>query len=210
MPLSPGGNGNMVVSDQNNLSYTNNYSQMPTLSPTEANPNIAHGLDYIQQCNIEMQLPVSTGCQNDKNSIDENTDYIADTVPNSEFINSDNVINANQFQEHQESVNEEQIFRDSKVMTADKRNYSPMPSSPKHFVGTDFRKEYIQIRDRDTRRKYKIEFSRNYDRYRELHCKIEKVSKRFADLESQLRREREGSQSFKVGRKYELYKSNNI
>ena len=164
MPPSPRGNGSMVVSDQNNLSYTNNYSQMPTLSPTEANPNIAHGLDYMQQCNIEMQLPVSNVCQNDKNTIDESTDYIADAVPNSEFINSDNVNNANQLQEHPESLNDEdQIFRDSKIMTADKRNYSPLPSSPKQFVGTDFRKEYIQIRDRDTRRKYKIEFSRNYD-----------------------------------------------
>ena len=103
---------------------------MPTLSPTEANPNIAHGLDDYMQHNVEMQLPVSNVCQNDKNPIDESTGYIPDTVPNSEFITYDNVNNANQFQEHQESVkDEEQIFRDSKVMTADKRNYSPLPSN---------------------------------------------------------------------------------
>ena len=47
-------------------------------------------------------------------------------------------------------------------------------------------------------KKYKLEFSRNYDRYRELHCKIEKVSKRFANLEMQLRGEPEGSESYKV------------
>jgi RNA polymerase II elongation factor ELL len=198
MPPSPKGSDNMLVSDQHNLSYTNNYSQMPTLSPTVANPNIAHGLDYMQQCNVEMQLPMGDVCQNDKNPINESTVFIADTVANSEFIDSENINNVSQFEENQESVNDgEQIFRDSEIMTADKRDYSPLPSSPKQFVGTDFRKEYIQIRNRDTRRRYKIEFSRNYDRYRELHCKIEKVSKRFSDLESQLRREREGSQSFK-------------
>ena len=204
MPPSPRGNDNMAVSGQNTLSYTNNYSQMPTLSPTEANPNIAHGLDYMQQCNEQMQIPVSNICQNDQNSINESTVYIADNVANSEFIDSDNVNNASQFEEHQESASdEEKRFRDSKVLTDDKRDYSPLPSSPKQFAGTDFRKEYVKIRDRDTRKRYKIEFSRNYDRYKELHRKIEKVSQRFANLKSQLGREREGSQSYKVRKKYQ-------
>ena len=78
----------MSASDQNGVSYTNNYSQMPTLSPTGANPNIAHGLDYMQQCNEQMQIPVSNICQNDQNSINESTVYIADNVANSEFTDS--------------------------------------------------------------------------------------------------------------------------
>jgi len=196
---SPGGNDNIIVSDQNDMSYTNNYSQMSTLSSTEANSHIADDLDYMQkQCNIEMQLPMSNNCQNDRNVINESTVYTADTVDNSEFVHSNNDDNAKQFEEHLESPNEdEQSLQDANIMLHKKREYSPLPSSPRQFVGTDFRKEYIQIRDRDTRKRYKVEFGRNYDRYRELHCKIEKVSRRFADLELQLRRKPEGSDSYK-------------
>ena len=189
----------MVVSNQHDMSYTNNHSQMPTLSSTKATPHIAHSLDYMQKpCNIETQLPMTNNCQNDKNVLNDSTVYTAGTAANSEFVHSNND-NANQFEKHTENANEEeQNIQDANVMPYNKREYSPLPSSPRQFIGADFRKEYTQIHDRDTRKRYKLEFGKNYNRYRELHCKIEKVSRRFADLELQLRRKPEGSESYKV------------
>ena len=178
--MSPSPRGNdIMVSDQDDISY--NYIQMPNHSPTEAESNVAHGLEYVQQ-------PM--------NDINETTVYRPETVADSEFMDSND--NANPLGQQESTQDNHQAPQLGSIMPHENRDYSPLPSSPRQFVGSDFRKEFTKIRDRDTRKKYKVEFGRNYDRYRELHCKIEKVSKRFATLESQLRREPEGSESFKV------------
>ena len=179
--MSPSPRGNM--SDQDNMSY--NFSQMPNHSPNEADPNATSGLEYVQQSPVNV-------CQNN-----EIAEYGTDTVADSEFMDSND--NANTM-EHQEcTYDNSPESRPGTIMPHENRDYNKkLNSSPRQFVGSDFRKEYIKIRDRDTRKRYKVEFGRNYDRYRELHCKIEQVSKRFATLESELRREPEGSESFKV------------
>ena len=190
----------MSTSDQNGVSYTNNFSQMPTLSPTGANPNIAQNFEYVQQqCNVGSQSVIRNAFTNDKNSANRNTAFISDTDANTRSMELNNDDNASQLQCNSEiSTDGDQNVNHSSQLRLEKKDYSPLRSAPKKFVGTDFRKEYVKIRDRDTRKKYKLEFSRNYDRYRELHCKIEKVSKRFANLEMQLRGEPEGSESYKV------------
>ena len=197
---SPVGNENASASDQNGVSYTNNYSQMPTLSATGANPNIAQNFEYLQQqCNLGSQSVIRNAFTNDKNSANRNTAFISDTDANTRSMELNNDDNASQLQCNSEiSADGDQNVNHSSQLRLEKKDYSPLRSAPKKFVGTDFRKEYVKIRDRDTRKKYKLEFSRNYDRYRELHCKIEKVSKRFANLEMQLRGEPEGSESYKV------------
>ena len=179
--MSPSPRGNM--SDQDNMSY--NFSQMPNHSPNEAEPNATSGLEYVQQSPVNV-------CQNN-----EIAEYGTDTVADSEFMDSND--NANTM-EHQEcTYDNSPESHPGTIMPHENRDYNKkLNSSPRQFVGSDFRKEYIKIRDRDTRKRYKVEFGRNYDRYRELHCKIEQVSKRFATLESELRREPEGSESFKV------------
>ena len=197
---SPVGNENVSTTDQNGVSYTNNYSQMPTLSPTGANPNIAQNFEYVQQqCNVGSQSVIRNAFTNDKNSANRNTAFISDTDAKTRSMELNNDDNASQLQCNSEiSTDGDQNVNHSSQLRLEKKDYSPLRSAPKKFVGTDFRKEYVKIRDRDTRKKYKLEFSRNYDRYRELHCKIEKVSKRFANLEMQLRGEPEGSESYKV------------
>ena len=187
--MSPSPRGNDVISDQDNISY--NFNQMPNHSPNEADRNVAHGLDYEQQPTEDLQSPMNA-CQND-----EIPAYNANAVAGSEFMDSND--NANTMEDQESTHVNNQASQPGCIMPHENRDYNnQLPSSPRQFIGSDFRKEYIKIRDRDTRKRYKVEFGRNYDRYRELHCKIEKVSKRFATLESQLRREPEGSESFKV------------
>ena len=182
----------IMVSDQENMSY--NFIQMPNHSPTEAESNVADGLEYGEQPEVDFQSRADV-CQN-MNNLNETTVYRPDTVADSGFMDSND--NANPLEHHESTQDNNQAPQPGSIMPHENRDYSPLPSSPRQFIGSDFRKEFIKIRDRDTRKRYKVEFGRNYDRYRELHCKIEKVSKRFATLESQLRREPEGSESFKV------------
>eukprot|EP00096_Caligus_rogercresseyi_P009512 TRINITY_DN323_c0_g2_i1.p1 TRINITY_DN323_c0_g2~~TRINITY_DN323_c0_g2_i1.p1 ORF type:complete len:637 (-),score=225.37 TRINITY_DN323_c0_g2_i1:2368-4278(-) len=51
----------------------------------------------------------------------------------------------------------------------------------------DFLSAFTKIKNKDQRAYYKVEFNNNYIRYRELHSQLEKVSKRFAQSEEQLR-----------------------
>ena len=60
------------------------------------------------------------------------------------------------------------------------------------------RRHYISIRDSEQRRQYKADFTADYSEYRDLHAEVEKVSKRFAQLEERLRQEERNSVSWKV------------
>ena len=183
------------MSYQDQMSY--NFSQMPNHSLNEAGSNAAHVLEYVQQPTEDLRSPVNV-CPNDQIAV-----YDTDTVADSEFVDSND--NANIMEDQETTHDNSQEPHPNTIMPHENRDYNRLTSSPRQFVGSNFRKEYVKIRDRETRKKYKVEFGRNYDRYRELHCKIEKVSKRFATLESQLRREREGSESFKVHDLYNIW-----
>lgn len=50
----------------------------------------------------------------------------------------------------------------------------------------------------DQRRKYKADFNAHYAEYRELHGIVEKVSRRFAELEERLKQEETSSPQYRV------------
>lgn len=60
------------------------------------------------------------------------------------------------------------------------------------------RRNYSSIRDNEQRRRYKADFTADYSEYRDLHAEVEKVSKRFAQLEERLRQEERNSPTWKV------------
>lgn len=57
---------------------------------------------------------------------------------------------------------------------------------------------YTTITSSEQRSKYKEDFNNEYPEYRELHAVIDKVSKRFAQLEESLRKEVRGSDGYEV------------
>jgi RNA polymerase II elongation factor ELL len=61
-----------------------------------------------------------------------------------------------------------------------------------------FHRNYSSIRDSEQRRQYKADFTADYSEYRDLHAEVEKVSKRFAQLEERLRQEERNSPAWKV------------
>nr|CAH7717406.1 unnamed protein product [Callosobruchus chinensis] len=65
----------------------------------------------------------------------------------------------------------------------------------------DFKKQYVTIQDPDQRRRYKADFNADYAEYRDLHGVVEKVSKRFAQLEERLKQTEENSPKYKDIRK---------
>jgi RNA polymerase II elongation factor ELL len=62
----------------------------------------------------------------------------------------------------------------------------------------DYLVHFTPIADSDQRRLYKAEFNKNYNLYRKYHNYLEGVSRKFTQLENQLRQEQEGSETWKV------------
>lgn len=60
------------------------------------------------------------------------------------------------------------------------------------------RAEYPEITDRSTRQRYKRDYAKDYQEYRELHQTLEDVARRFATLEESLRSTEEGSDEHSV------------
>lgn len=58
--------------------------------------------------------------------------------------------------------------------------------------------EYTSIENIEQRRRYKADFNADYAEYRDLHAIVEKVSRRFADLEEKLKQEAATSLRYKV------------
>ncbi|KAK5649180.1 hypothetical protein RI129_000209 [Pyrocoelia pectoralis] len=61
----------------------------------------------------------------------------------------------------------------------------------------DYLTEYATIRSAEQRRRYKSDFNADYAEYRELHAVVEKVSRRFAELEERLKQENISSPKYK-------------
>ena len=167
-----------VPDSEQNVFLVNTLSSIPTLANQNSGQEACN-----QQC-LEMQEYCWT---NDENRCVQNRETRV-SMPVTDSSIGD-----------RGSLRHSQKYNQEKNGIPDKyRRNMQLPSSPTAFVRTDFTKEYTRIPDRETRKRYKEEFCRNYDRYRHLHCKIEKVSKRFADLESQLKGKTEGTDSYKV------------
>lgn len=58
--------------------------------------------------------------------------------------------------------------------------------------------EYTTIKDAEQRRRYKADFNADYAEYRDLHAVVERVSRRFAQLEERLKQEDQSSPGYKV------------
>lgn len=56
----------------------------------------------------------------------------------------------------------------------------------------------MTIKTPEQRRRYKADFNADYAEYRDLHGVVEKVSRRFAQLEERLKKENEASPKYKV------------
>ena len=58
--------------------------------------------------------------------------------------------------------------------------------------------QYQRIVSGEQRSRYKEDFNSQYNEYRNLHKAIDKVSKRFAQLEEELRQQNEGTTAWQV------------
>ncbi|ELT93871.1 hypothetical protein CAPTEDRAFT_226667 [Capitella teleta] len=60
----------------------------------------------------------------------------------------------------------------------------------------DFVRQYPNIRSGDQRQKYKKDFNAEYEEYRQLHAKIDRVSNKFRTLVEKIQREEKGSAGY--------------
>ncbi|XP_075238386.1 suppressor of Triplolethal [Lycorma delicatula] len=65
-------------------------------------------------------------------------------------------------------------------------------TEPKYII------DYPRIETIEQRRRYKEDFNTNYVEYRRLHSVVDKVSRRFAELEARLKRENKHSEAWKA------------
>ena len=63
---------------------------------------------------------------------------------------------------------------------------------------SEYTHQYQRIVSSEQRSRYKEDFNSQYNEYRDLHKAIDKVSKRFAQLEDELRRQHEGTSAWQV------------
>ena len=61
-----------------------------------------------------------------------------------------------------------------------------------------FLREYKAIQNAEQRQRYKQDFNAEYEEYRRIHDSIDKVTKRFKQLEMSLRKQEEGSEDYEV------------
>lgn len=65
--------------------------------------------------------------------------------------------------------------------------------------------QYQRIVSGEQRSRYKEDFNSQYNEYRNLHKAIDKVSKRFAQLEEELRQQHEGTTAWQVKINFEIF-----
>lgn len=65
------------------------------------------------------------------------------------------------------------------------------------YNAKDYLVEFTPIANAEQRRLYKAEFNKNYLVYGKHHKYLEQVSRKFANLENQLKQEQEGSDTWK-------------
>lgn len=63
--------------------------------------------------------------------------------------------------------------------------------------------KYAAITSSEQRQSYKNDFNAEYGEYRDLHARIERVTRRFTVLDSQLKQLSQGSEEYKVGNWFE-------
>lgn len=60
-------------------------------------------------------------------------------------------------------------------------------------------RKYAAISSSEQRQSYKNDFNAEYSEYRDLHARIEQITRRFTQLDAQLRQLSQGSEEYEVG-----------
>lgn len=60
-------------------------------------------------------------------------------------------------------------------------------------------RKYATISSSEQRQSYKNDFNAEYSEYRDLHARIERITRRFTQLDAQLRQLSQGSEEYEVG-----------
>lgn len=60
-------------------------------------------------------------------------------------------------------------------------------------------RKYATISSSEQRQSYKNDFNAEYSEYRDLHARIEQITRRFTQLDAQLRQLSQGSEEYEVG-----------
>ncbi|XP_023930907.1 RNA polymerase II elongation factor ELL-like [Lingula anatina] len=76
----------------------------------------------------------------------------------------------------------------------------------------DYILQYTMINSQEQRRRYKEDFNQQYDHYRGIHASVEKVSKKFRELQEQLYKSKPGTEEYekirdKIYREYKGMKN---
>lgn len=69
------------------------------------------------------------------------------------------------------------------------------PLSP---AGPSLPRKYATISSSEQRQSYKNDFNAEYSEYRDLHARIEQITRRFTQLDAQLRQLSQGSEEYEV------------
>ncbi|XP_060526117.1 RNA polymerase II elongation factor Ell [Cylas formicarius] len=91
----------------------------------------------------------------------------------------------------------------TEVLTTDPQSVRPTKldkvagATADDFDFPDYKTQYVTITSREQRRRYKADFNADYAEYRDLHGIVDKVSKRFVQLEERLKQEGENSPRYK-------------
>lgn len=71
------------------------------------------------------------------------------------------------------------------------------PSQPT-VPSCPLRRMYTEISSHEQRQSYKQEFNKEYSEYRDLHARIDGVTRQFMELDAQLKQLHHGSHKYKV------------
>ena len=84
---------------------------------------------------------------------------------------------------------------------SDHHHYAPVEAD----ASLEYTLQYKPIVSCEQRSRYKEDFNSQYNEYRDLHKAIDKVSKRFAQLEEKLRQQHEGTSAWQVSQLLESF-----
>lgn len=77
------------------------------------------------------------------------------------------------------------------------------PASPQRPLSpaglSPISRKYAAISSSEQRQSYKNDFNAEYSEYRDLHARIEQITRRFTQLDAQLRQLSQGSEEYEVG-----------
>ncbi|XP_028907081.1 RNA polymerase II elongation factor ELL isoform X2 [Ornithorhynchus anatinus] len=109
-------------------------------------------------------------------------------------------------EKHKEGKQDSGLPKNSEVKTSSSRqdatglngtcNNSSVPTSTSEMP--DYLLKYTAIASLEQRQTYKNDFNAEYNEYRDLHARIERITRRFTQLDSQLKQLTQGSEEYKI------------